>query len=231
MRQASNYAVRITLDSAFDFSRALADGSDVRITAEDGVTPLPFWIETWDSTAQRASIWVKVPTLPLAGTSVYLYYGNSLAASASSGADAFTIYDGFEANSVGSIPVAPVPDPGYWSKYAGNPVIPNGFGSTFYDSDTGIYHNFVSYGTILHYTSPDGINWTADTAHNPVLTPTQTWEGDNVGVPMAWKEGGTWYMLYRAGSPNVIGLATSTDAVNWTHSGKPCPRGRPGRMG
>jgi len=112
-------------------------------------------------------------------------------------------------------------------KYAGNPVIPNnGFGSTFYDGS--IYHNFVSYGTINHYTSPDGITWTADTAHNPVLTPTQAWEGSNVGVPMAWKEGDTWYMLYRAGSPNVIGLATSTDAVNWTHQRKPCPRGRPG---
>jgi VCBS repeat-containing protein len=213
---ATNYQVKVSLDSDFAFDKAQTGGSDLRITEGDGVTPLPFWIETWDSTAQRASIWVKVPTLPLAGTSVYLYYGNSLAASASSGADTFTVYDGFETNSVGSIPVAPVPDPGYWSKYAGNPVIPNnGFGSTFYDGS--IYHNFVNYGTINHYTSPDGINWTADPA-NPVLTPTQTWEGGNVGVPMAWKEGSTWYMLYRGGSPNVIGLATSTDAVNWTKS-------------
>jgi len=175
---------------------------------------------------------VKVASLPVGGTAIYLYYGNLAAVSSSSGSATFTAYDGFEGNAVGSVPVAGAGNTGYWSKYAGNPVINvtnSGFGSTFYDSSTSIYHNFTSYGTILHYTSTDGRTWVADTAHNPVLTPTQPWEGSNVGVPMAWKEGGTWYMLYRGGSPNVIGLATSVDAVNWVKSSaNPVLSGTPG---
>jgi hypothetical protein len=154
-------------------------------------------------------------------TTIYLYYGKLAASSVSDGEATFEVYDGFEDDDVGSIPAAPSPES--WTKYAGNPVIDCdrcAFGSTFYDSDTGIYHNFVSWGSILHYTSDDGINWTADDANNPVLTASQSWEGSNVGVPMVWKEEGTWYMLYRGGSPDRIGLATSSDAVHWNKSGE-----------
>ena len=74
--ETTDYQVQITLDSTFDFGHALPDGSDLRVTDSDGLTIIPYWVETWDPAGQTASIWVKVPTLPAAGTTVYLYYGN-----------------------------------------------------------------------------------------------------------------------------------------------------------
>ena len=41
----TDYEVGIDLDDSFDFTKAENDGSDVRITADDGVTLIPFWIE------------------------------------------------------------------------------------------------------------------------------------------------------------------------------------------
>ena len=42
-----DYQVRVSLDSSnFDFSKALADGADLRVTDEDGITSLLFWIES-----------------------------------------------------------------------------------------------------------------------------------------------------------------------------------------
>jgi len=218
-KEVTDHQVGINLDSSFDFSKAKSDGSDVRITADDGTTLFPFWTEVWDSAGQTATVWVRLPSIPVARTTVYLYYGNPTATSSSNGATAFTKYDGFEGNDVGSMPVAA--SSGCWAKYAGNPIMKCtrcGFGSTVYDSDTRIYHHFNSWLTILHHTSTDGKSWVADEANNPVLSPSQSWEGSNVGVPMVWKEGSTWYMLYRAGSPRRIGLAKSSDGVKWTKS-------------
>jgi hypothetical protein len=71
-----------------------------------------------------------------------------------------------------------------WYKFAGNPTLngsQNGFASVFYDS--GVYHLYCSWGSILHFTSSDGkTGWTADPL-NPMLS------GNNEGVPMVWKEG------------------------------------------
>jgi len=92
----TDYQVLITLDTAFDFVTAAADGADVRITAADGVTLLPFWIETWDSVGETARIWVKVDALPAGNSTLYLYYGNSGASSASDGASTFVFFDDFE---------------------------------------------------------------------------------------------------------------------------------------
>ncbi len=75
----SEYQVRIELDGSFDFAHAATDGLDVRMTADDGTTLIPFWIETWAPSGLTASIWVKVPSIPVGGTTVYLYYGNSAA--------------------------------------------------------------------------------------------------------------------------------------------------------
>ena len=80
----TNYQVKITLDNTFNFAYANGDGSDIRITSVDGVTQIPFWIESWSQADQQATIWVKVPSIPVTGDSIFLYYGNPLATSASS---------------------------------------------------------------------------------------------------------------------------------------------------
>ena len=68
-------------------------------------------------------------------------------------------------------------------------------------------------------TSTDGISWTRSPS-NPILTGGEDWEGitvENFGVI---KVGDTYYMEYEsqdnATSDRSIGIATSTDLVNWT---------------
>ena len=75
----TDYTVKIVLNSSnFNFSRANYNGTDIRFVWSDKVTLLNYWIERWDSAAQEAIIWVKVPKL--AGgqnTTIYMLYGNS----------------------------------------------------------------------------------------------------------------------------------------------------------
>ena len=94
----TNYQVKITIDNTFDFPSANSDGSDIRIADSDEVTPLSFWIEEWNTTQSRATIWVKVPSVPVEGTSIYLYYGNNTAASESDGTNTFKFFDDFSTN-------------------------------------------------------------------------------------------------------------------------------------
>jgi N-acetylneuraminic acid mutarotase len=79
----------------FDFTKANSDGSDVILTGSDGTSPLAFWVENWVS-GDTASIWVKVPSLPAQGTTMYLYYGNAGATSGSNGQNTFVFFDDFE---------------------------------------------------------------------------------------------------------------------------------------
>ena len=94
----TDYQVKITIDDTFDFSSANSDGSDIRITDMDELTPLSFWIEEWNTTLSRATIWVKVPSVPVGGTSVYLYYSNNAATSESNGTNTFKFFDDFSTN-------------------------------------------------------------------------------------------------------------------------------------
>jgi len=94
----TNYQVRIDLNSTnvgsnFDWSN---NGSDIRFTnSTDDL--LNFWIESWDSTGQEATIWVNVTSLPNnTNTTVYMYYGNSEASSVSNGDATFILFDDFE---------------------------------------------------------------------------------------------------------------------------------------
>ena len=61
----------MVLGSGFDFTKAQSNGGDIRFTASDGVTLLPYWIESWNAGSSSASLWVKVPSIPAAGATVY----------------------------------------------------------------------------------------------------------------------------------------------------------------
>jgi len=68
------------------------DGSDIRFTASDETTLQDYWVESWD-TSGTSKIWVEV-TAP--GTStIYMYYGNATASSASDGDTTFEFFDDF----------------------------------------------------------------------------------------------------------------------------------------
>ena len=76
----TDYQVQVIINSTFDFSRCKSDGSDIRFTSSDEQTLIPYWIENWNPSATSASIWVKVPSVPVAGTTIYMYYSNPGAA-------------------------------------------------------------------------------------------------------------------------------------------------------
>lgn len=74
----------------FDFSRAQADGADLRFADSSG-TELAHQIERWDAKAGRAEIWVRMPVVR-GGDSAFafrMHWGNPGAGSHSSGPDVF----------------------------------------------------------------------------------------------------------------------------------------------
>ncbi len=60
------------------FDHAQSNGYDIVITGADGTNTVPFEIEQYDPTGQKADIWVKT-TAPALGdtTTLYMYYGKS----------------------------------------------------------------------------------------------------------------------------------------------------------
>ncbi|HOY64367.1 MAG TPA: DUF2341 domain-containing protein, partial [bacterium] len=76
--------------SNFDFDEADPDGDDIRFTASDGTTLINnYWIQSYDSVGKTATIWVKVPNIPVGGTTIYIYYGNPSAGALSNKANTF----------------------------------------------------------------------------------------------------------------------------------------------
>jgi hypothetical protein len=71
---------------------------------------------------------------------------------------------------------------------------------------------------IGYATSPNGINWTKDDAHNPVLSPGAGWESGGVAYPSVIKVTGGYWMFYSgevSGDVTRTGRAFSTDGINW----------------
>lgn len=176
----TDYQVNIALDNSFAYGNALPDGSDIRITGPDGATIIPYWIEKWDVGGLSASIWVKVPSIPPAGTIVYLYYGNP---------------------SPPGPPVVEMPPVGPWAKIPGNPIRPIGdpgngeslLGENLvYDEVTGHYWMVFA---IYRGASAVGLAW-SDTPADPG---SWHWHGQVIAAanaPHIIKHGGLWYIIY-----------------------------------
>jgi hypothetical protein len=82
----TDHPVNVTLSTSnFPvFDNVLAGGADIRFTSENGTTLISHWIESWDDDEETASLWVKVPTIDADTTAtIYMYYQNSAALSAS----------------------------------------------------------------------------------------------------------------------------------------------------
>lgn len=127
------------------------------------------------------------------------------------------------------------------TKYGGNPIM-GPTSSTFYSGVAGrispiwngsAYIGFFGGATcytcsnvIGRAVSTDLINWTIDST--PVLTPTSgAWDSDSIGQPYVMENpvGQGWLMFYHGKTSSSylsIGMAMSTDTVNWTkYSGNP----------
>lgn len=80
----TNTDVLLTIDSAFLISagKLQSNCNDFRFVDDDGSTYLTYWIEGGCNTSST-NIWVRIPTLPVGGKTIYMYYGNASAASSS----------------------------------------------------------------------------------------------------------------------------------------------------
>jgi hypothetical protein len=79
----TNFVVLLTEanfpSTAFDHS--LDGGADLRFTSDaDGTTELAFEVVTWNTSTDKAQVWVKVPTVDYDDdTTFYVWYGNATA--------------------------------------------------------------------------------------------------------------------------------------------------------
>ena len=86
------------------------DFDDLRFTSSDQTTELSYWLESkTDSTT--ATIWVKIPSLASGDNTIYMYYANASATTASNGDNTFVFFDDFENGNLSK-----------WSQY--NPSYP-----------------------------------------------------------------------------------------------------------
>jgi hypothetical protein len=86
--------VRLSKDH-FDFSKAAADGRDLRFAKSDG-TPLPYEIERWDSVEETGIVWVKADTVygNSAEQVIVMYCGFTGATDASDGTSVYDTANG-----------------------------------------------------------------------------------------------------------------------------------------
>jgi predicted GH43/DUF377 family glycosyl hydrolase len=210
------YQVQVTLGSAFDFSKALNDGSDLRVTDSDGVTVIPYWVEEWNAGNETASIWVKVPSIPAGGTTtIYLYYGNPGASSASDGDATFEFFDDdWDLPTQWGNPVHTIEGEGDWvTSYVS---YPNVFkeGDTYYMLYDGHHPHQKGLAT-----SSDLVSWTS--LQDPVVTPSGiggAWDQTGLAWGDTIKVDSTYYMLVAGLSGDGqwrIGVETSDDLVTW----------------
>lgn len=92
-----NYQVGLNITYDGDMQ---ADFDDLRFVDTDDITEIDFWLEE-KIDSSWAYVWVEVPTIAASGnTTIYMYYNNSAASSASNGTNTFDFYDDFEDGSV-----------------------------------------------------------------------------------------------------------------------------------
>jgi len=97
----TDYQAVMTLDTQTLISagKMSSDCKDIRFTDSDMTTSLSFWLESGCNTT-TTRIWIKVPSIAASSTAtIYLYYNNSNATSASNGVNTFILFDDFNDNS------------------------------------------------------------------------------------------------------------------------------------
>ncbi len=92
----TDYQVKV--DVTYD-SDMLSSFDDLRFTLSNGTTELNYWTESV-SAGVSAVVWVKVPSLAIGDNTIYMYYGNASASTASNGDNTFELFDHFEGSSL-----------------------------------------------------------------------------------------------------------------------------------
>jgi hypothetical protein len=91
-----NFPLLVRLDKEwFDFKQAQASGEDVRFASATG-TPLAYQIDSWDTAAGTAAIWLRIPSIKgNARQEIKMFWGKPGAASESSGKAVFNESNGY----------------------------------------------------------------------------------------------------------------------------------------
>lgn len=107
----TDYQIKLTVhygsgtdsaDEVYLGGKGNADFSDLRFTSSDGETLLPYWIQS-KTDSDNAVVWVKISDdISSSSATIYVYYGNSSATSASNGENTFIFFDDFDGSSVDS---------------------------------------------------------------------------------------------------------------------------------
>ncbi len=72
------------------FTNAKSDGSDIRFTSDDKVSQLSYYLESYNQGTQQATFYIRIPSiLNTQSIDIYVYYGNSAAASQSNYSNTF----------------------------------------------------------------------------------------------------------------------------------------------
>jgi hypothetical protein len=112
----ANYQVKI--DVSYE-SAMQADFDDLRFTNASDI-PLDYWLES-KTDGSLATVWVEVDSIAASGdTTIYMYYGNDAANSASNGDATFEFFDDFEDGDISD-----------WSQYRNGTVAITDDGGNF----------------------------------------------------------------------------------------------------
>ncbi len=87
----TDYQIKVNVTYDTDMQ---PDFDDIRFMDSDGSTPLSHWRESYTASTS-AIFWVKVPSIPSGNKTIYMYYGNAAASSASDGNATFIFFDDF----------------------------------------------------------------------------------------------------------------------------------------
>jgi len=100
----TNFQINLSIGTSalVNAGKMQSDCDDIRITDVNGKL-LPYWIEENNpgcNAATDTNIWVKAPSLPTSGATLYIYYGNPSASSYQNGNDVFEFFDDFSGASL-----------------------------------------------------------------------------------------------------------------------------------
>ncbi|MBK8046687.1 MAG: DUF2341 domain-containing protein [Anaerolineales bacterium] len=220
-----NQQVRIPLDSTFPFVDAADDGADLRVTASDGQTLLPFWIERWQRPT-AATLWAQLPLIAAGETqTIYLYYGNPGASSLSNASTVFEFYNGFDSIQIDT----PLANGSTWQQtptYDGsgqvvNPDIayfPNGWKGYRYWLTLEPYPaSQDSYENPSVLVSNDGASWAPPPGiTNPIALPTTSYLAD---ADIIYDETSDQLWMYyphqQVNDQTLMVRKTASDGINW----------------
>ncbi len=86
----TEYQIKVTVNTQelILASKMQPDGDDIRFTQSDGISEIPYWIESGIDTTSTI-VWVKMPSIPSGDSAIYMYYRNPDASTASSMSNTF----------------------------------------------------------------------------------------------------------------------------------------------